>query len=297
MTPRTDPAVAAPGAAHVVDAWTGRQGFLASGRGDRTGHTGADAGCPFCPGGTEHPGHAVAPYAFPNRWPALPGGHCEVVVHDTGHQGDFGTLPARQIRRVIDLWARRSQILAAHPEVACVLVFENRGPEAGATVAHPHSQVFGLPVVPEPLRPPAPAAGCPGCAPADQDLLVRAVPGWHSGVPEAPPAPFTLRIAPERHVATLDELDSAERAALALLLADSVVRLDALFDAPMPYHLWVVQGHGQGRAHLNVVISGLARSATRLRIPGAAEAATGMFFTPQDPVRAATLLRSVGAPR
>ena len=35
--------------------------------------------CPFCVGGTEAPEHYDVK-AFPNRWPALPDGRCEVVL-------------------------------------------------------------------------------------------------------------------------------------------------------------------------------------------------------------------------
>ena len=39
---------------------------------------------------------------------------------------------------VVDLWAERPRALLERPDVAYVLVFENRGREVGATIDHPH---------------------------------------------------------------------------------------------------------------------------------------------------------------
>jgi Galactose-1-phosphate uridylyltransferase len=47
-----------------------------------------DGLCPFCPGGLEAP----RPYEvlhIPNRWPALPNGCHEVVLHSPDHHASF----------------------------------------------------------------------------------------------------------------------------------------------------------------------------------------------------------------
>jgi UDPglucose--hexose-1-phosphate uridylyltransferase len=51
-------------------------------------------------------------------------------------------------RKVIDLWAQRSASLGARPDVAYVLVFENRGAEVVAA-RELGSGVFFNPVAPE----------------------------------------------------------------------------------------------------------------------------------------------------
>ena len=55
------------------------------------------AGCPFCPGGLEAP----EPYDvrwFPNRWPAMPGDRCEVILYSPDHDA---TIPSRRPRAVV----------------------------------------------------------------------------------------------------------------------------------------------------------------------------------------------------
>ena len=130
----------------------------------------ADA-CPFCVGGIESP----EPYevrAFVNRLPAMPDDRCEVVLYSPDHDATFASLGVEGARRVVDLWADRSAALGARGDVAYVLVFENRGAEVGATIAHPHGQIYAFDLVPpaparelrRPLRRPrCPRRGGPPC--------------------------------------------------------------------------------------------------------------------------------------
>ena len=52
-------------------------------------------------------------------------------------------------RKVVDLWCERTEALGARDDVAYVLVFENRGEEVGATIAHPHGQIYAYDGVPD----------------------------------------------------------------------------------------------------------------------------------------------------
>jgi len=277
----------------VVDGVSTRAVVVSDRRGERPNL--ADGDCPLCLGGAESPQQSVGPYAFANRWPALGPGRCEVVAYSSDHDADLGRLSHLETAAVVDLWAARTVALASLPEVARVLVFENRGAEAGATVAHPHSQLFALPPGALPIDPAAPVAegaDCPLCAPADADRLVESADDWTTEVPAAPLSPYAVRISPRRHVGTLADLTSVERQALARALCRAVARMDNLFSLPMPYHLWIGQAPD---THLRVDIVGLRRSASALRVLGAAEMATGLFFSPIAPRTAAATLRATAA--
>jgi UDPglucose--hexose-1-phosphate uridylyltransferase len=101
------------------------------------------SGCPFCPGGLEAP-EAYDVRWFTNRWPAMPGDRCEVVLYTSDHDATFASLGVDGAGRVIDLWAQRTAELGARDDVDYVLVFENRGAEVGATMTHPHGQIYCL---------------------------------------------------------------------------------------------------------------------------------------------------------
>ncbi|MFF1708294.1 DUF4931 domain-containing protein [Streptomyces sp. NPDC058252] len=274
----------------IADDLTPRHVYVAAGRARRP--VSVAAGCPFCPGGREVPADFETA-AFPNRWPPIAPDRCEVLVHSPHHDEDFATMSPQAARRVVDLWAWRGAALADLDDVRCVLVFENRGAVAGATVEHPHSQVFALPVTPPLVEDGPPAALCPACARPDAALLIEEATGWRAAVPTAPPSPYAVRLTAPQHVASLAELDAAERDGLAGALVRTVRRLDALFHEPMPYQLWTTRpAHGEPGGHLSVTVAGLLRSPGRPRILGAAELATGLYFTPVGPAEAAAALRA-----
>lgn len=258
---------------------TGRLIHVAGARRDRPS---GDGPCPLCRGGREwrEPG---APYHFPNRWPALPSEACVVVVHSEQHGADFGSMALEDVSAVLRIWCEVSADMATRSDVAWVLPFENRGADAGQTLAHPHSQVFGLAELP-PRQDPHVLQHDSDDLVLAEERLARAL------VPQAPLGPFPIRIQPRRSVGRLGELTADELRECAGLIGRSVRALDRVFAREMPYHLWVAQEPFAASGALTIEIVGLLRGADRLRILGAVEAATGFVFTPITPRDAFELL-------
>ena len=291
------------------------------------------SGCPFCVGGLEAP----EPYDtrwFVNRWPAYaPGepvdlaavegaggnrfdavGAAEVILYSPVHEGSLGSLGVTQVRKVVDVWAERTDALLERPEVEYVLVFESRGAEVGATIHHPHGQLYAFPFVP-----PTPAAeaahsrtgGCGVCAELAAELSSPVEPDesrvlfddgdWIAWVPYASPYPFGVRLAPRRHVGRLGELDEAGRDSLAAALTDALVRYDRLWvDDPnrseiFPYLMWIHQApsHHEGEYHLHVHLAPPQRSPGVPRFIAAGEVGSGTLSNPIIPEDAAAQLRAL----
>ena len=289
-------------------------------------------GCPFCVGGLEAP----EPYDtrwFPNRWPAYePGppldaiglrdapsdgtapvhpatGASEVILYSPQHEGSLGSLGLAQIRKVVDLWAERTAALMARPEVEYVLVYESRGPEVGATIHHPHGQIYALAFVP-----PAPAAEAAVAAEhgdvvaaelasevADGRRLVYDDGEWAAWVPFASGFPYGIRIAPRTQVGRIDELDAEGRDGLAAVLADVLGRYDRLWrDDPaaseiFPYLMWFHQApkHGADLHHLHVHLAPPQRAPGLMRFVAAGESGSGTLSNPVVPEDAAAALRAL----
>jgi UDPglucose--hexose-1-phosphate uridylyltransferase len=247
--------------------------------------------CPFCPGGIEAP----EPYEvrwFPNRWPAMPDGRCEVILYTPRHDATFWELGADGAYRVVDLWAERSAALGARADVEYVLVFENRGPEVGSTITHPHGQIYAFDFVPElPLR--ELERGSRFTEPGER--LVATAPGWRAWVPEAPIFPYVLALVPDDEVPDLPSLDAAGRRGLARMLVDVLERLDRLFAAQTPYMLWIHQrpfdGGAWPDARLHVEVVTPWRAAGVPRYVAAGELGSGVYFNPVVPEEAAQALR------
>ena len=252
------------------------------------------AGCPFCPGGLEAP----EPYEvrwFPNRWPAMPGERCEVVLYTPRHDATFWSLGVPGARQVVDLWADRTAALGSRDDVDYVLIFENRGREVGATIPHPHGQIYAYDHIP---RRPATllANGWQPEAEPGERLLARRD-GWRAWVPQAAIFPFAITIAPEAPVPDLVALDEAGRNALATMLIEVLAATDRLWDRAVPYMLWFNQRPTDGGdwpdAHLSVEIVSPWRAAGVQRFIAAAEVAGEEYFNPVIPEVLAEQLRAV----
>jgi UDPglucose--hexose-1-phosphate uridylyltransferase len=284
-----------------------------------------DTACPFCIGGLEAP----EPYDvrwFTNRWPALaPGapldlvaavaagttrlsapGACEVVLFSPEHTQSLATLPVAAVRKVIDLWAERSEALLARPEVQYVLVFENRGREVGATIDHPHGQIYAYPFVP-----PAPAregeAGrdgrCSVCIEIEREVaegtrVVTTAGDWVAWVPYASGYAYGMRFAPRHHAGRLAGLDDTERDDLARLLIDALGRYDRLWPSPragylFPYLLWFHQAPAAGGEgwHLHAHVAPPLRAPGVPRYVASGELGSGTLSNPVVPEAAAAALR------
>ena len=251
-------------------------------------------GCPFCPGGLEAPD----PYDvrwFRNRWPAMPDDRCEVVLYTSDHDATFWSLGVEGARKVIDLWAERTTELGARPDVDFVLVFENRGPEVGATIAHPHGQIYAYDHVPS--RPGRLFAG--GWHPQDDagDRHVASHGDWDAVVPYASTFPIAVTLAPRTRVPDVGSLADAGRNELAALLVDVLARLDRLYDQPLPYMMWLNQvptGAGEWpEAWFHIEIVSPWRRAGTSRFIAAAEVACDEYFNPVIPEVLAEQLRAV----
>jgi UDPglucose--hexose-1-phosphate uridylyltransferase len=179
----------------------------------------------------------------------------------------------------------------------------------GATISHPHGQIYAFDVVPP--RPRAelarhdPTALAPGAAGTRGERLVTAQGGWRAWVPWAATWPYELVVAPDppdggTGPADLPGLSPAGRRGLATVLVDCLARYDALFDAPMPYMLWIHQRPFDGGdwPHLPVHV----HLAPHLRAPGTArflaagEQGAHVMLNTVDPADAAAALRALEVP-
>jgi UDPglucose--hexose-1-phosphate uridylyltransferase len=232
-------------------------------------------------------------------------GACEVLLFSPEHDQSLASLPSEQVRKVVDLWAARTQALLARPEIEYVLVFENRGREVGATIDHPHGQIYGYPFVP-----PAPArelehdeASCRVCREVASELaagarIVAQHGDWVAWVPFASEYAYGMRFAPRTHIGSLPALDDTQRDDLAQLLVDALGRYDRLWRAnetgdPFPYLMWFHQASASGGDGWHVH----AHLAPPLRAPGvpryvaSGELGSGTLSNPVVPEDAAQALR------
>ncbi len=152
----------------VIDPSTGRPILVAPGRRGRpilTKSENMDQDCPFCPD-REHrtpkeidahrPGGADAGVnswtlrCFENLYPAA--SWHEVIVEGNEHLIHPGELDAELWQDALPIYRRRLSAMEADPAVRVAFLFKNVGRGGGASIAHNHSQMLGLPILPPRLE-------------------------------------------------------------------------------------------------------------------------------------------------
>jgi UDPglucose--hexose-1-phosphate uridylyltransferase len=277
---RTDPLT---GARVIVTPWRQHRPNLPAGP------------CPFCPGGLEAPeGYEVL--SIPNRWPGLPDGRHEVILHSPDHSSSFPSLGAGGAARVVELWSARTAVLGSREDVSYVFIFENRGRVIGATIDHPHSQILAFEAIPPVAQAELAGLVCELCGDHDAQLVVTSHSGWQASVPWAPSWPYEMVLSPYDHVADLPAAGPPLRTGLAAMLVDCTARLERLLADTVPYMLWVHQGPACGghwaTAHLHLHLAPVLRGPGTIRHLASAELGAGIFFNPVDPLEAAAQLRA-----
>jgi len=244
-----------------------------------------DPQCYLCPGNARAGGHTNPPYegtfVFDNDYAALlpdsPAGRseeagllvaegerglCRVVCFTPRHDLTLARMEAAGIRAVVDLWAAQYEELGGLPFVNHVQIFENRGAMMGASNPHPHGQIWASESVPNEAAKELSAQGEYFDA-RGRSLLgdylsleleraervvcenahfVALVPFWAVW-------PFETLVVSRRHVGGLDQLEGAERDALADLLRRLTTLYDNLFRVPFPYSMGFHQRPTDGREH------------------------------------------------
>jgi UDPglucose--hexose-1-phosphate uridylyltransferase len=249
-------------------------------------------GCPFCVGGLEAP----EPYSvrsFPNRWPALEAGYCEVVLYSPQHDARLATLSVDNINALVSEWAERTTALQALPDGECIVIFENNGAEIGATIPHPHGQMYAFDHVPQRIATQLKNNWSPDSNPGDRLILEEN--GWRIWTEFAAVHPVSIRIAPIDQIADLPSLDANQRAALAPILHRVFAALDALFEDLPPYMMWWNQAPRSRNewpdAWLNMEIISPWRANGVPRYIAGVEVATGEYFNPVNPADVARRMR------
>jgi UDPglucose--hexose-1-phosphate uridylyltransferase len=252
-----------------------------------------------------------APRSLVDTRPAK--GSCEVVVFTQDPRASLGQLPLSRISLLFEVWADRTRELGGRDDVQYVFPFENRGVEIGVTLHHPHGQIYAYPFVP-------PVAAREIAQQKEhlertgrgllEDLLAaelrdaqRIVWRGEHGillVPVCARYPYELWIAPLRPVQRLYDLRAEERRDLSRALKTALLKLDALWQRPMPYLLVFHQAPTDGRdhpeAHFHMEIYPYLRMPGRLKYLAGSEIGAGVFTADTLPEEKAAELRAVEVP-
>jgi len=271
---------------------------------------GAEPPCPFCSGneamtppevdavrpgggGPDTPGWTIR--VVPNKFPALEGRH-EVIVHSPDHAPELEALGDERLTEVVRMWQRRIDAQLSSGAAAATLI-GNLGAGSGASLEHPHEQLFATPVVPSLLLDElleserhrnryGTCVVCDQLADAgDRRVLEGPVAAW---VPDASRFNGELWLAPAEHQADFRE---AEALSLAPALRRALLAVKATVPgAPLNFWLHTAPADLRGPFHWHLEI------APRTSTLAGFELGSDIALVTRDPVAAAADYRAALPP-
>ncbi|MBI3920449.1 MAG: galactose-1-phosphate uridylyltransferase [Armatimonadetes bacterium] len=172
----------------------------------------------------------------------------EVIVETPNHDWKVGDATEEELSKV--LWAYRERLLDLQKDLRFryCLVFRNYGQAAGASLAHPHSQLIAIAITPKRVKEELNAARdwylekerCIFCDVLRQELAMRdrvVLENDHFAVlsPFASRFPFEVNILPKRHSHDFTTMTDQESVSLARTLRETMKRIEVTLQDP-PYN-------------------------------------------------------------
>ena len=285
-----------------------------------------DRPCPFCPGHEEaslpaletiDEGGSWRMRVIPNLYPAFDGdepfavhhlgpvhveaegsGIHEVFVLSPHHELPKGGVNDDDAAEVMLMLKRRLLQHAATPNVRYTQAIMNHGREAGASLAHPHGQLLGLPFVPGEILDEQRAfsrfeGGCILCATVEAELVdgKRVVFATDDVVCVAPywsGSPYELLLIPRAHDLHLTDADDSSLRSMGLAVRDAIESLREMH-GDVAYNLvfHTAPHHYNGAYHWHVHLF------PKLITTAGFERGTGVLINIVPPESAAEHLRNV----
>jgi UDPglucose--hexose-1-phosphate uridylyltransferase len=291
--------------------------------------------CYLCPGNLRSSGQRNARYervfvfdndhpcvgpGAPTSIPAPPGiyrnrpatGCARVVCFTPRHDLALAQLPQPEILELLEVLQAQYRELGARHEVRHVLVFENRGEVTGTSNPHPHCQIYATNFVFKTIELEAEAQraylvdhGRPLfediLAAEESDgrrLLVRRDQAL-SFIPYFARYPYETFVAPRATRASLADLTTTELADFAVVLQETLIRLDNLWRTSFPYVMVLHQAPTDGAAypgfHFHIQIHPPLRKPGLLKYLAGPEIGGGNFLNDAAPEEKAAELQAVSS--
>jgi UDPglucose--hexose-1-phosphate uridylyltransferase len=215
-----------------------------------------------------------------------------------------------ELARVVAVWRDRSGELWADPRNCFVMAFENSGEAVGATLSHPHGQIYAFDYLPPLIAGRVSALGryrsaertCLACHVVgtndSSDRIVARNPSFSIAVPFAARWPFEVHVRAHRHgLRRLGDLAPHEQRNLAAALRQVVARYTQVFDFTLPYMMVALEAPpDEPDWHLAFEFYPPHRSPRLTKVRASVETATGLFINDTLPETSAHRLAALAGP-
>jgi UDPglucose--hexose-1-phosphate uridylyltransferase len=196
-------------------------------------------------------------------------GYHEVVI-TRDHSKSLGQLEVEKVREVLSLYKERYVDLKEKKHVNYISIFHNHGVEAGASIAHPHSQILTTPLIDVDLNKALEKGrsysekkkNCIYCQMNEWEIKKRERIVYENDLflvlcPFASKAAFQTIISPKKHLAYFEEISEEDIDLLADAFRVALSKLyNGLNDPPYNFYLHCAPSDGMdhGYYHLHWTI-------------------------------------------
>jgi UDPglucose--hexose-1-phosphate uridylyltransferase len=224
-----------------------------------------DENCPFCPGNE----HLTPPEIWrigrspewdirliPNKYAALEQegfpkrkidgikrsingvGYHEVLIESPLHNTSIAKMKINELKEMIKAYKDRFLQISTDDRIELVVIFKNHGERAGTSLEHPHSQIVGLPIMPQQVRSRVEEAmryyddtgECVFCRILQDELkegsrIIVESTHFVSFIPYASLSPFHMWIYPRRHTHCFTQITDEESEDFAFVLRTTLAKL------------------------------------------------------------------------
>ena len=305
---------------------------VANGGGERSSLPAYAPDCYLCPGNTRSSGQRNAQYGgvfvFDNDHPCVgpgapaalstpPGiyqnrpasGRARVVCYSPRHDLTLAELPESEVLGLLQALQAQYRELGARDEVRHVLVFENKGDVVGVSNPHPHCQIYATNFVFKTIELEAQAQAeylaehdrplfqdIVQAEEADGSRLIARREMALSFIPYFARYPYETYVTPRETRASLAHLTPAELGDFAMVLRETLIRLDNLWEMSFPY-VMVLHQSPTDRLHpgfhFHIEIHPPLRKPGLLKYLAGPEIGGGNFLNDTAPEEKAAELRAV----
>jgi UDPglucose--hexose-1-phosphate uridylyltransferase len=245
------------------------------------------------------------PAPYRNR-PAT--GQARVICYSPAHHQTVAEMGVAEIEAIVATWQRQTYDLGQRPEVAQVLIFENKGEVVGVSNPHPHGQIYATNFSWKTFDTEHEAqrryraetgralfADILAAEQRDGRRILYEDEHTLAFVPYFARYAYEVYIAPKRRVARIDDLSDGECQSLAAALQNVTVRFDNLWQMSFPYvmplHQAATDGRDVGDFHFFIGFLPPLRQPSLLKFLAGPEIGGGNFLSDTAPEQKAAELR------
>ncbi|PIR97356.1 MAG: galactose-1-phosphate uridylyltransferase [Candidatus Doudnabacteria bacterium CG10_big_fil_rev_8_21_14_0_10_41_10] len=243
---------------------------------------------------------------FRNFYVSLPGIGSHEVVLTRAHNQPTALKSVELIDQVLEVYIKRINDLKKYNTVKYVHIIQNHGKLAGASLIHPHSQIFAMPFLGPHLQEELRGANghyqvfdkCIYCDIIAYELtrkarIVLETRNFLVICPYESKMPYQMRIMPKKHQANFNEISIEDRKELAAVIKSILSKLYYKLNNPaynyyihsMPFRRSKNVSHNEKAYHWHMVIM------PRINIWAGLELGTEIYVNVMPPEEAAEYLR------